>query len=105
MKCARPEAAKEHFDRKLSTRDRDNLRRDKNKSACPGCKNEDYTQGGVKTYICHGDKCEFKGRVRQFSEESIARYKKAGRKEEILRVKCAKPKKVQDSVTSSTKRQ
>ena len=93
VQCARPECAKEHFDPKWSQKDRENLRAGKKKSVCEACRNEGYTPGDVNTYICDGENCECKGGVQKFSEESIFRHKKAGRKGETLCVKCAKPKK------------
>ena len=93
VQCARPECAKEHFDPKWSQKDRENLRAGKKKSVCEACGNEGYTPRDVNTYICDGEECECKGGVQKFSEESIFRHKKAGRKGETLFVKCAKPKK------------
>ena len=93
VECARPECEKEHFDPDWSKQDRNNLRRGEKKSVCADCANQGYTAGDVITYICDGEKCECKGGVWKFSEESIIRYKKAGKKGETLCVNCAGPKK------------
>ena len=55
-------------------------------------------------YICDGEKCGcvcvFKRGVQKFSEESILRHRKAGRKRETPCVKCAKPKNAQRIIDS-----
>ena len=48
----------------------------------------------MRTCICDADKCECEKRVRKFSEDSVTRYK-AGRKGEVLGVKCGQPKNVE----------
>ena len=58
------------------------------KNICPDCANEGYTFRDITTYMCDGEQCDCKGGVLKFSKESIARYKKDGRKEETVCVAC-----------------
>ena len=64
------------------------------KNLCADCKREGHTPEDVSRYVCDGEKCECKGGVLKFPEESITRHKKAGKRSPENVTECAKQTKL-----------